>query len=438
MRTCRKTGQYSVYPRLFTSAIVPAVFCLALAGRAASEEPSISLIRPNGGEVWCVGTTPHIKWTATDVDNVRILYSTDGGVGWDMVAPSVRVSNSSWGDYPWVIPDTPSTECLIHVSAYIGGEFPTQSAEVFEIRSVTDIDADGMDDDWETLNFGHLFQDGTTDSDGDGMTDYEEFMAGTDPLLADPAIALEKTSLLFSAVEGKADPADKAVNVTNSGGGTLGEVRTTISYESGSGWLTITGSGPGNAQTLTNTIDISGLQADTYTATVTVSGGGAFNSEEYTVTLTIETNQAPSVDAGSDRTVELGSAASLAGFVEDDGLPYGTLAVTWSLVSGPGDASFTNEHDLVTNVTFTEIGIYWIRLTASDGDLEDYDQLSVTVTEPHQTNGGSNGGCAAGRGSPRFASVLVAFLAGCTHVLKRLRKRFASQPKLQTVRGPES
>lgn len=187
MRTCRKTGQYSVYPRLFTSAIVPAVFCLALAGRAASEEPSISLIRPNGGEVWCVGTTPHIKWTATDVDNVEIFYSTDGGVGWGLVAPSVRIWDSSWGDYPWTVPDQVSDQCLIVVQVYAGGgDFMDTSDGTFEIRAVTDIDGDGMDDGWEVDTFGDTTRaDATTDYDGDRLTDYQEFMQGTDPLVPD-------------------------------------------------------------------------------------------------------------------------------------------------------------------------------------------------------------------------------------------------------------
>jgi Tol biopolymer transport system component len=40
---------------------------------------------------------------------------------------------------------------------------------------------DGMDDDWEMTYFGTLNRDGTGDFDGDGHTDLEEFLAGTDP-----------------------------------------------------------------------------------------------------------------------------------------------------------------------------------------------------------------------------------------------------------------
>jgi hypothetical protein len=44
-----------------------------------------------------------------------------------------------------------------------------------------DSDGDGMDDDWETAYLGGLKQNGSQDSDGDGETDLEEFIAGTHP-----------------------------------------------------------------------------------------------------------------------------------------------------------------------------------------------------------------------------------------------------------------
>jgi len=46
---------------------------------------------------------------------------------------------------------------------------------------ITDSDGDGMDDGWEMKWFGTLARNGTGDFDGDGISDLDEFRAGTDP-----------------------------------------------------------------------------------------------------------------------------------------------------------------------------------------------------------------------------------------------------------------
>ena len=51
----------------------------------------------------------------------------------------------------------------------------------FIIRSVIDVDGDGMNDAWEMEHFGTLERDGTGDYDHDGISDLEEFLNGSDP-----------------------------------------------------------------------------------------------------------------------------------------------------------------------------------------------------------------------------------------------------------------
>ncbi|MFM8809805.1 MAG: hypothetical protein ACKOJB_13060, partial [Chthoniobacterales bacterium] len=50
-----------------------------------------------------------------------------------------------------------------------------------DLTQPTDSDNDGMDDSWENEFFGNLNRDGTGDFDGDGLSDFKEFILGSDP-----------------------------------------------------------------------------------------------------------------------------------------------------------------------------------------------------------------------------------------------------------------
>ena len=79
--------------------------------------------------------------------------------------------------------------------------------------------------------------------------------------------------------------------------------------------------------------------------TYTVNDGTPGSNDTATVTVTVTpVNDAPTVNAGANRTVEEAVALSLNGSVSDDGLPNPPAAVTtsWSRVSGPGSASSNN------------------------------------------------------------------------------------------------
>ena len=97
-------------------------------------------------------------------------------------------------------------------------------------------------------------------------------------------------------------------------------------------------------------------------------------------------NQAPAVGAGPDQSVELSMPADLDGTVSDDGLPVppGALTMAWSAVSGPGTVTFANAGAADTSATFSQLGTYVLRLSASDGALAASDELTVSVTPDNQ------------------------------------------------------
>ncbi len=53
---------------------------------------------------------------------------------------------------------------------------------VISLSPQADDDQDGLPDAWEYAKFGNLDQRGNQDSDGDGYTNYQEYLVGTDPV----------------------------------------------------------------------------------------------------------------------------------------------------------------------------------------------------------------------------------------------------------------
>jgi len=74
--------------------------------------PGITVISPNGGEIWTVGETRTVQWTSQgSVGNVNIDLSTDGGTNWTNL-----VSNTlNDGSQTVTVPNTPSSTCRIRV-----------------------------------------------------------------------------------------------------------------------------------------------------------------------------------------------------------------------------------------------------------------------------------------------------------------------------------
>lgn len=102
-------------------------------------------------------------------------------------------------------------------------------------------------------------------------------------------------------------------------------------------------------------------------------------------------NTAPVVTAGNSRQVSVGSTVNLNGTVTDDGLPIGSVAHTWTQVSGP-TAPPANPTLLNTTVLLPTAGTYVYRLTADDSALSSNSTVTYTAVADDGGGGGGSGG----------------------------------------------
>lgn len=149
-------------------------------------------------------------------------------------------------------------------------------------------------------------------------------------------------------------------------------------------------SGPSTASIASpgsGTTNVTFNEAGNYVFRLTASDGQLSASDDVAVQVVsdIIDNEIPTVSAGPDKAATLSGSpvpVALDGSASDDGQPQGsTLQVTWSRVSGPGMVTFTNASSATTTATFNTAGTHVLRLTASDGELTDSDDVTVTIDQ---------------------------------------------------------
>ena len=106
--------------------------------RPDTEDPSVTVTSPNGGENWAIGSSHNITWTATDdvgVTTIDIDYSTNNGGAWDPIV----TDQANDGTYPWTVYAVPTTQALVRVKAHdaVGNIGSDVSNAVFTISDQT-------------------------------------------------------------------------------------------------------------------------------------------------------------------------------------------------------------------------------------------------------------------------------------------------------------
>ena len=88
----------------------------------------LTVIRPNGGEVFYTGTQENIYWIWSDSSNVTIEYSF--GAGWNLIAEDIP----NTGHYLWTVPEVNSNNVLLKISKADNTGIFALSTHPFAIR----------------------------------------------------------------------------------------------------------------------------------------------------------------------------------------------------------------------------------------------------------------------------------------------------------------
>jgi hypothetical protein len=117
---------------------------------AETVAPAVTVLAPNGGEVWRSGETRVVAWSARDnysVSRTNVSYSLDGGSSWWLLASGLTQASA----YAFVVPEmaTPAASVVFRVEAYDPsnnrGEDRSDAPLTFQPRNIPPTAAAGPD-----------------------------------------------------------------------------------------------------------------------------------------------------------------------------------------------------------------------------------------------------------------------------------------------------
>jgi hypothetical protein len=187
-------------------------------------------------------------------------------------------------------------------------------------------------------------------------------------------LVLSDTVLNFSAVEGGSNPADQTFDISSAGS----PLDFTLSKDSA--WLSVNPTSGTTDETITVSVDITGLLVGTYADTVTVTSSTAMNSPRYVkVNLVVEEapNNPPVLDTIGPKVVNEDENLNFTVTASDpDGNPISlTVDILQAYFTDHGNDTGTFDW----TPTFDDSGLYVVTFIASDGDLADTEVVAITV-----------------------------------------------------------
>ena len=86
--------------KLFFTTFISLIALLASTSfTAAQSDTSLTLLTPNGGEYWTVGSFPRISWRSSNILVIKIDISIDGGSTWQSISPAAIATSGSYSNW---------------------------------------------------------------------------------------------------------------------------------------------------------------------------------------------------------------------------------------------------------------------------------------------------------------------------------------------------
>ncbi len=114
-----------------------------------AEKKNILLISPNGGESYFVNDSITVDWEAENIDSIKIYFSNDEGVNWELINGNINALDKT---YKFLPRSESSSKCLIKISSSTDSTLFDVSDAVFSFYAVVDFDAS-----YFPLNIGNTY-----------------------------------------------------------------------------------------------------------------------------------------------------------------------------------------------------------------------------------------------------------------------------------------
>jgi len=252
---------------------------------------------------------------------------------------------------------------------------------------------------------------------GNDILNWSMVVNGTVRIGGPPTISVSPDSLTFDAVEGEENPPDQTLEVCNSGTGMLD-----WSLTDNAGWLTETSTsgslGEDECEDVTVSVDVTGMEAGDYSATITITG-----SPTVTIAVSLHIESAVPVEPAnlsasslsiSPQQVNPGEEVTISINVANTGGETGSYNAVLYINEVVEDSQSVSvapgmTKDVIFTVSKSQAGVYDVLLAEQSG------QFKVVST------GWFGGGLGTG-GIIAIVLIVIALIVALVFVFRRTRR----------------